>query len=187
LLQYGDVGVGVFPEGKEVFVGGERPDEQHKENDGGSSYVCAVPGNGIRRTSHQQEKEMTVTVEEDGNCLQGISVSDASWDGRQLCTDYPYGAAGYFRRCVGSTVEIEAKWTFSGDPKTTAPVAISKVFKVGRKKVYDPCALSKKGYGGMAMVAGGADPGATAEMLTRNCSEATAAAVADNSDDDDQC
>jgi hypothetical protein len=26
LLQDGDVGVGVFPEGEEVFVGGERPD-----------------------------------------------------------------------------------------------------------------------------------------------------------------
>jgi hypothetical protein len=26
LLQDGDVGVGVFPEGEEIFVGGERPD-----------------------------------------------------------------------------------------------------------------------------------------------------------------
>jgi hypothetical protein len=31
--------------------------EQHDENDGSSSYVCDVPGNGIRRTSHQQENK----------------------------------------------------------------------------------------------------------------------------------
>jgi hypothetical protein len=147
--------------------------------------VCL--GTALAEHRVSKKEKITVAVEENGNCLHGISVSNASWDDRQLCADYPDGAAGHFRKYVDSTIEIEAQWTFSGDPKTTAPVAISKVFKVGREKVYDPCAVSKIGLlGGMAMVAGGADPGATAAMLTQSCTDATVAAVADNSDDDDQ-
>jgi len=127
-----------------------------------------------------KKEKMTVAVEENGSCLQGFSVTSTDWDGRQLCADWPYRVGRYFRRYVGSTVEIEAQWTFNGDPKTSAPVAINKVFKVGKKKVYDPCAVSKLGlFAGMAMVAGGADPGATAGMLTADCTAASEAASAE--------
>jgi hypothetical protein len=141
--------------------------------------VCL--GTAFAREHRVNKKEkMTVAVEENGSCSQGISVSSADWDGRQLCTDWPYRVGGYFRRYVGSTVEIEAQWTFNGDPKSSAPVAINKVFKVGKRKVYDPCAVSKLGFiAGMAMVYGGADPGATAEMLTADCTAASQAASAD--------
>lgn len=127
-----------------------------------------------------KKEKMTVAVEENGSCLQGISVSSADWEGRQLCADWPYRVSRYFRKYVGSTVEIEAQWTFNGDPKASTPVAINKVFKVGKRKVYDPCAVSKVGFiAGMAMVYGGADPGATASMLTADCTAASAAASAE--------
>ena len=78
--------------------------------------------------------------------------------------------AAHFRKYVGSIVEVEAQWSFEGDPKTDAPVAIGKVYKIGREKVNDPCALGKIGFlAGMTMVANGADPGATVEMLTPGC------------------
>lgn len=141
--------------------------------------VCLGTAFAGERGVNRKEK-MTVEVEENGSCLQGISVSSPDWDGRQLCTDWPYRVGGYFRRYVGSTVEIEAQLTFKGDPKTSAPVAINKVLKVGKKKVYDPCAVSKMGlFAGMVMVAGGADPGATAGMLTADCTAASEAASAE--------
>jgi len=124
-----------------------------------------------------KKEKVTVEVEENGNCLQGISVSSPDWDGRQLCADWPYRVSGYFRRYVGSTVEIEAQLTFKDDLKTSAPVAINKVYKVGKQKVHDPCSVSKVGlFAGMAMVAGGADPGATAAMLSADCTAASEAA-----------
>lgn len=145
--------------------------------------VCM--GTAFAEHKINKKKKMTVTVEQDGNCRHGISVSDASWGDRQLCTDYPPAAAAHFQKFVGSTVEIEAQWTYAGDPKSTTPIAISKVFKVGREKVYDPCAVSKVGlFAGMAMVAGGADPQATAAMLTQSCTDAMAAEAADSGDDD---
>jgi hypothetical protein len=59
---------------------------------------------------------------------------------------------------------------FEGDPKTDAPIALGKVYKIGREKVNDPCALGKIGFlAGMTMVANGADPGATVAMLTPGC------------------
>jgi hypothetical protein len=63
---------------------------------------------------------------------------------------------------VGSRVEVEAQWNFEGDPKTNVPIALGKVYKSGREKVNDPCALGKIGFlAGMTMVANGADPAAS--------------------------
>src|ERR1700693_5165325 len=49
LLQDGDAGVGVFPEGEEIFVGGERPDA-------GGIGVRSLPGSRLQGvgTSHPQ-------------------------------------------------------------------------------------------------------------------------------------
>lgn len=112
-----------------------------------------------------KKKKMTVMVELDENCAQGISVSNEAWGDRQLCTDYPQGAGDHFQKYVGSTVEVEAKWTFEGDPKTSLPVGIGKVFKVGHEKINDSCAISKLGFiAGMAMAAQGVDPQTAASM-----------------------
>lgn len=117
-----------------------------------------------------KKKKMTVTVEEDGNCSQGISVSGDSLGGRQLCADYPQGVGGHFQNYVGSIVEVEAQWSFEGDPKTEAPIALGKVYKIGREKVNDPCALGKIGFlAAMTMAANGADPVATVASLTPGC------------------
>lgn len=127
---------------------------------------------GTASAEHRINKKMkmTVTVEGDGNCSQGISVSGDSLGGRQLCAVYPQGVGEHFQKYVGSIVEVEAQWRFEGDPKTDAPIALGKVYKIGREKVNDPCALGKIGFlAGMTMVANGADPGATVASLTPGC------------------
>jgi hypothetical protein len=56
---------------------------------------------------------------------------------------------------------------FAGS-QADAPVALGKVYKIGREKVNDPCALGKIGFlAGMTMVANGADPGVTVALLTQ--------------------
>jgi hypothetical protein len=130
--------------------------------------VCLGTASAERRIN--KKMKMTVTVEEDGNCSQGISVSGNSLGGRQLCADYPQGVGKHFQKYMGSIVEVEAQWNFEGDPKTDAPIALGKVYKIGRDKVNDPCALGKIGFlAGMTMVANGADPGATVASLTPGC------------------
>ena len=49
LLQDGDVGVGVFPEREEIFVGGERPDA-------GGIGICSLRGSRLQGVgaSHSQ-------------------------------------------------------------------------------------------------------------------------------------
>ena len=127
---------------------------------------------GTASAEHRINKKMkmTVAVEEDGNCSQGISVSGDALRGRQLCADYPQGVGAHFQKYVGSMVEVEAQWNFEGDPKTDPPIALGKVYKIGREKVNDPCALGKIGFlAGMTMVANGADPAATVASLTPGC------------------
>jgi hypothetical protein len=122
---------------------------------------------GMASAEHinNKKKKMTVTVEENGDCVHGISVSDESWGDRHLCADYPDAAAGVFARYVGSTVEVEASWRFDGDPKTNAPVGIAKVIKVGKEKIYDPCAINKLGLiAGMMYAANGGDAATAASM-----------------------
>ena len=129
-----------------------------------------------------KKKKITVTVELDGNCSLGISVSGDALGGQQLCADAPQGVGNSFQRYVGTEVEVEASWAFTGNPKTDAPVALGKVFRIGRQKVNDPCALGKLGFmAAMTMVYNGADPNATVASLTPNCQ---AGAPAD--DDGDQ-
>jgi hypothetical protein len=141
--------------------------------------VCV--GSAFAEHKVNKKKKLTVTVEQNDSCAQGISVSSEAWGDRHLCTDYPQGAGDHFQKYVGETVEVEARWTFEGNPKTTSPTAISKVYKVGREKINDPCAMGKVGFlAGMMMVANGADPGATVSMLTPGCN--TGASDADGED-----
>jgi hypothetical protein len=125
--------------------------------------VCL--GAASAQSQHNKKKKLTVTVEQNSDCGHGISVSDPSWGDRHLCADYPDAAAGLFQKYVGSTVEVEAQWTFEGDPKTDAPVNLAKVIKVGREKVYDPCAINKLGFAaGMLYAANGGDTATAASM-----------------------
>jgi hypothetical protein len=100
---------------------------------------------GTASAEQTKKKTLTVTVEENEGCANGISVSDQSWGDRHLCADTPNVAAGYLRPYVGQAVEIEAKWSFTGDPKTDSPDSLNKVLKVAGSKVIDPCAISKIG------------------------------------------
>ena len=59
-----------------------------------------------------KKKKLTVTVEQNESCAQGISVSNYAWADVHLCMDYPQGAGDHFQKYVGSTVEVEARWTF---------------------------------------------------------------------------
>src|ERR1035438_4278067 len=88
--------------------------------------VCV--GSALADNKMNKKKKLTVTVEQNDSCAQGISVSNEAWGDRQLCTDYPQGAGNHFQKYVGSTVEVEARWTFEGDPKTTSRSAISKIY-----------------------------------------------------------
>jgi hypothetical protein len=47
-LQEREVGVGVFPEGEEIFVGAERPDWYHPENSGFFLFPADPESNNIR-------------------------------------------------------------------------------------------------------------------------------------------
>jgi hypothetical protein len=145
--------------------------------------VCVASAFADHKVNKKQK--LTVTVEQNDSCAQGISVSNEDWGDRQLCTDYPQGAGDHFQKYVGSTVEVEAKWTFDGDPKTTLPIAISKVFKVGREKINDPCAIKKLGLlAGIAMAAQGVDAQTAASMAINP--ECGATAPPDGGDDGDQ-
>jgi hypothetical protein len=125
--------------------------------------VCLGMASAEHRSN--KKKKMTVTVEENGDCAHGISVSDESWGDRHLCADYPDAAASAFQKYIGSAVEVEASWTFEGGSKNDAPVAIAKVMKVGKQKVYDPCAINKLGFiAGMMYAANGGDSATAASM-----------------------
>jgi len=131
-----------------------------------------------------KKKKLTVVVEQNDSCAQGISVSNEAWGDRQLCTDYPQGTGDHFQKYVGSTVEVEARWTFEGDPKTTLPIGIAKVYKVGREKINDPCAVRKLGLiAGIAAAASGVDAQTAASMAINPACGASAQADDDGSGD----
>jgi hypothetical protein len=80
------------------------------------------------------KKKIVVTVQEDGNCSQGISLTGDALVGAALCADNPQGVGGHFQKYVGSEIEVEARWTFEGNPKSEAPIAVGKVSKIGRAR-----------------------------------------------------
>src|ERR1700721_2084041 len=95
--------------------------EKHDDYEtGGSDVCCGLPWNGICRTN--EEKTLTVTVEENEGCANGISVSDQSWGDRHLCADTPNVAAGYLRPYVGQAVEIERSGRSPLIPRPTRPI-----------------------------------------------------------------
>ena len=125
---------------------------------------------GTASADQTKKKKLTVTVEQNDSCSHGISVSDQSWGDRRLCADNPDAAAEALRPYVDSAIEVEAQWSFSGNPKTDAPDSIIKLLKVGRNKVYDPCAVSKIGFiAGMVYAAGGGDVNTATAMALPNC------------------
>jgi hypothetical protein len=87
-----------------------------------------------------KKRKITVMVEQDKNCPQGISVSGISVSSPsvgsgQLCVDYPEGVSYQFQKLVGSTVEVEALWTFESGLKRETPVALGQVLRIGSEKV----------------------------------------------------
>src|SRR3954469_12632528 len=79
-----------------------------------------------------KKKKITVAVQEDGNCSQGISLTGDALGGRTFCADDPQGVGGYLQKYVGQEIDVEARWAFGGNPKSDAPVAMGKVYKIGR-------------------------------------------------------
>jgi len=151
----------------------------------GVVLMLAVAGSAFADHKVNKKKKLMVTVEQDDNCAQGISVSNEAWGDRQLCTDYPQGAGDHFQKYVGSAIEVEARWTFEGDSKTTLPIGIVKVYKVGREKINDPCAINKLGLiAGIAAMTQGVDAQTAASMAINP--ECGASAPADGGDDGDQ-
>ncbi len=134
-------------------------------------------------TSAQQttikRRKMTVAVEKDKNCPQGISVSGRFVGGRQLCVDYPEGVSYQFQKLVGSTVEVEAFWTFEGDPKRDTAVALGQVIRIGGDKVDDTCAIKTHSSGVTPIANNGKDAAPTVAVLSPGChpSDTTARAA----------
>ncbi len=102
-------------------------------------YVSSAFAQPITKT---KTKTIVVNVQLDGNCAQGISLTGDILGERELCADEPAGIGNYFQRYVGSDIEVEARWTFDGNPKTDAPVGVGKILKIGRDKVSGPTALA---------------------------------------------
>jgi hypothetical protein len=61
--------------------------------------VCV--GSAFADHKVNRKKTVTVTVEQNDSCAQGISVSNEAWGDRQLCTDYPQGAGDHLQKYVG--------------------------------------------------------------------------------------
>jgi len=138
--------------------------------------LMLVFGLGSAFAEHKvnKKKKIVVAVQEDGNCSQGISLTGEALGGAALCADNPQGVGSHFQKYVGSEIEVEARWAFDGNPKSGAPIAVGRVFKIGREKVNDPCALGKVGFlAGVMMVANGADANDTVNALTPGCDRGT--------------
>jgi hypothetical protein len=124
-------------------------------------------------TSAQQytikKRMLTVMVEEDQNCPQGISVSGHVSGGRRLCVDYPAGVSARFQKLVGSEVEVEALWTFEGALKRDTPVALGRVLRIGGEEVDDTCATKAQFLGGRGMATSGKDAASTVAALSPGC------------------
>jgi hypothetical protein len=109
-----------------------------------------------------KERRFAVAVEENAACSRGIAVSGDSLAGRHLCADYPEGVAELLHNFVGSTVAIEAMWTFLPDPNDQAPVALGGITMIGKEKiggerVDNPCAFD-------GMVAASVDAPASCDL-----------------------
>lgn len=101
--------------------------------------LLAVPQHGFAKVT-AKKKKVTLTVGAD--CGAGVLLSDAS-SGNAFCASYPPSAMGMLREHVGQSIEIEAVFQYSGDPKGTPPVGIRSVTRVAGAKVYDPCSTGK--------------------------------------------
>lgn len=95
--------------------------------------VCTAMASAQQSTI--KKRKMSVMVAEDKNCPQGISVSARFAGSGPLCVDYPEGVSYQFQELVGSTVEVEALWTFDGGLKRETPVGLGQVLSIGGEKV----------------------------------------------------
>ncbi len=133
-------------------------------------FVLLVsPQYGFAKTT-AKKKKMTVTVGAD--CGGGVLVSDGT-SGNVLCAVYPQNALGMLREHVGQSIEIEALFLYSGDPKTTSPTGIRSITKVAGAKVNDPCSTGKlimwgalAGFSGTPVAATGLPPGCAESLDT---------------------
>lgn len=82
-----------------------------------------------------KKRTISVVVQKDRNCLQGISVSTGAIGGRRLCADYPAGISNRFRKFVGSQIRLEAFWTFEGELKHERPVALGVILGINGDSV----------------------------------------------------
>jgi len=80
-----------------------------------------------------KKKKLTVLVEQNSECPEGVSVS-ASRSGRKLCVDYPRAAAQRLRMKFGTTMELEALWTFSVKTDSQDPVAVGMVSGIAQER-----------------------------------------------------
>jgi hypothetical protein len=124
--------------------------------------LLAAPQYGFAKVT-AKKKKMTVTVGAD--CGAGVSLSDGA-SGNALCASYPPNAIGMLREHLGQSIEIEAVFQYSGDPKNTPPVGIRTVTRVAGAKVFDPCSNGKSimwgalaGLSGTPAGAAGLPPG----------------------------
>jgi hypothetical protein len=86
-----------------------------------------------------KKEKLMVTVEQDSLCPGGISVSGDALRGRHLCAGYPREIGRLLQKFVGSSIEMEALWTFINDPNSTVPVALGEVSMVGTERVDSLC------------------------------------------------
>lgn len=101
--------------------------------------LLAVPQDSCANVT-SKKKKITLTV--GGDCGSGVSLSDGS-SGSSLCASYPQIAMGMLRAYLGQSIEIEAVFQYSGDPKDSAPIGIKNVTRVAGAKVNDPCSTGK--------------------------------------------
>jgi hypothetical protein len=81
-----------------------------------------------------KKKKLTVLVEQNSECRQEVSVSGSLLSGRKLCVDYPQAAAQRLRMKVGTPVELEALWTFSGKNDSQGPIAVGAVSAIAAER-----------------------------------------------------
>jgi hypothetical protein len=67
-----------------------------------AGFICAAEwldeiSNTVFGLQHRvnEKKKITVTVEQNGNCSQGISISGDALGGQQLCADSPQGVGDH--------------------------------------------------------------------------------------------
>jgi hypothetical protein len=130
--------------------------------------LLLVPQEVFANKLTTKKKKITVTVGAD--CGTGVSLSSGP-SGNTLCASYPQNAVGMLRRHLGESIEIEAVFQYSGDPKSTPPVGIKYVSRVAGTKVYDPCSTGNlMAWGALAgmnhtpLGAEGLPPGCAEEM-----------------------